>query len=33
MKLGVFISNTKSRRSKLTQEQRNVLAWLGVEWA
>ncbi|WP_326675034.1 hypothetical protein [Streptomyces sp. NBC_01237] len=33
VKLGVFISNTKSRRSKLTQEQRNVLAWLGVEWA
>ncbi|MEE1792759.1 helicase [Streptomyces sp. BE308] len=33
MKLGVFISNTKSRRSKLAQEQRSVLARLGVEWA
>lgn len=33
VKLGVFISNTKSRRDKLTPEQRQVLAELGVEWA
>ncbi|MER5988887.1 Helicase associated domain protein [Streptomyces sp. NPDC001787] len=33
VKLGVFISNTKSRRDRLTPEQREVLAGLGVEWA
>ncbi|MCX4966952.1 helicase associated domain-containing protein [Streptomyces sp. NBC_00654] len=33
VKLGVFISNTKSRRDKLTQEQCEALAGLGVEWA
>ncbi|MCX4970910.1 helicase [Streptomyces sp. NBC_00654] len=33
MKLGVFISNTRSRRDRLTQEHREVLAGLGVEWA
>ncbi|MGY3685063.1 helicase [Streptomyces sp. NBC_00654] len=33
MKLGVCISNTKSRRDRLTQEQREVLAGLGMEWA
>ncbi|MCX4967116.1 helicase associated domain-containing protein [Streptomyces sp. NBC_00654] len=33
VKLGVFISNTKSRRDKLTQEPHQALAGLGVEWA
>nr|WP_107468227.1 helicase [Streptomyces sp. TSRI0281] len=30
MKLGVFISDTKSRRERLTPEQRDVLADLEV---
>ncbi|MER6112973.1 DEAD/DEAH box helicase [Streptomyces hirsutus] len=33
VKLGVWVSNTKSRRDKLTQEQREALRKLGVEWA
>ncbi|MFF5721277.1 Helicase associated domain protein [Streptomyces buecherae] len=33
VKLGVWISNTKSRRDKLTTEQRAALAELGVKWA
>jgi superfamily II DNA or RNA helicase len=33
VKLGVWISNTKTRRDKLTAEQRAALAELGVEWA
>lgn len=33
VKLGVWISNTKSRRDKLTQEQLDALAKLGVQWA
>ncbi|WP_443074882.1 helicase associated domain-containing protein [Streptomyces sp. NBC_01431] len=33
VKLGVWISNTKSRRDKLTPEQRAALAELGVDWA
>ncbi|WP_206508041.1 DEAD/DEAH box helicase [Streptomyces chrestomyceticus] len=33
VKLGVWISNTKTRRDKLTPEQRTVLAELGPEWA
>ncbi|NGO13125.1 DEAD/DEAH box helicase family protein [Streptomyces sp. HC44] len=33
VKLGVWISNTKSRRDKLTQEQLNALRELGVTWA
>nr|WP_226599052.1 helicase associated domain-containing protein [Streptomyces violascens] len=33
MKLGVWITNTKSRRDKLTPEQRAQLAELGLEWA
>ncbi|MEU6347519.1 helicase [Streptomyces sp. NPDC046977] len=33
MRLGVWYSNTKSRRDKLTPEQRTALAHLGVEWA
>ncbi|MEU6370302.1 Helicase associated domain protein [Streptomyces sp. NPDC046931] len=32
-KLGVWISNTRARRDKLTAEQRAALAELGVEWA
>ncbi|MFJ6565648.1 Helicase associated domain protein [Streptomyces sp. NPDC091412] len=33
VKLGVWISNTKSRRDKLTAEQGNALRELGMEWA
>ncbi|MFJ1998041.1 helicase associated domain-containing protein [Streptomyces asiaticus] len=33
VRLGVFISNTRSRRDKLTEPQRTALAELGVEWA
>ncbi|WP_217246157.1 DEAD/DEAH box helicase [Streptomyces sp. AC602_WCS936] len=33
VKLGVWLSNTKSRRDKLTTEQRAALAALGMEWA
>ncbi|MCM3812878.1 Helicase associated domain protein [Streptomyces sp. DR7-3] len=33
VRLGVFMSNTKSRRDKLTTAQRAALAELGVEWA
>ncbi|MFI2241082.1 DEAD/DEAH box helicase [Streptomyces chrestomyceticus] len=33
VKLGVWLSNTKSRRDKLTEEQRAMLAELGLEWA
>ncbi|MFS0696739.1 Helicase associated domain protein [Streptomyces nitrosporeus] len=33
VKLGVWISNTKSRRDRLDQEQRAALAALGMEWA
>jgi superfamily II DNA or RNA helicase len=33
VRLGVWVSNTKSRRDKLTPEQRAVLTELGVEWA
>lgn len=33
VKLGVWVSNTKARRDKLTQEQLNALRELGVEWA
>ncbi|MFC4508269.1 MULTISPECIES: DEAD/DEAH box helicase [Streptomyces] len=33
VKLGVWISNTKTRRDKLAQEQRAALTELGVEWA
>lgn len=32
-KLGVWISNTKTRRDKLTQDQRTALAELGIDWA
>ncbi|WTE90432.1 helicase [Streptomyces sp. NBC_01614] len=33
MKLGVFLSNTKSRRAKLTADKLRQLADLGLEWA
>jgi superfamily II DNA or RNA helicase len=33
VKLGVWISNTKTRRDKLTQEQLDALRELGMEWA
>lgn len=33
VKLGVWVSNTKSRRDKLVPEQRAALRELGVEWA
>ncbi|MFJ3214256.1 DEAD/DEAH box helicase [Streptomyces flaveolus] len=33
VKLGVWVSNTKSRRDKLTQEQLAALRELGVDWA
>jgi hypothetical protein len=32
-RLGVWISNTKSRRDKLTEPQRAALAELGIDWA
>ncbi|MGN0119452.1 MAG: helicase associated domain-containing protein, partial [Streptomyces albidoflavus] len=32
-KLGVWISNTRSRREKLTGPQRAALAALGIGWA
>ncbi|MFD9224965.1 helicase associated domain-containing protein [Streptomyces sp. NPDC060064] len=32
-RLGVWVSNTKSRRDKLTDPQRAALAELGMEWA
>ncbi|MEU9298593.1 Helicase associated domain protein [Streptomyces sp. NPDC048266] len=33
VKLGVWVSNTKSRRDKLTQAQLDALRELGMEWA
>ncbi|MDQ0390110.1 hypothetical protein J2S54_006930 [Streptomyces sp. DSM 42143] len=33
IKLGVWVSNTKARRDKLTGEQLAALAELGVNWA
>ncbi|MGW6953097.1 Helicase associated domain protein [Streptomyces xanthophaeus] len=33
VKLGIWVSNTKTRRDKLTQEQLDALRRLGVEWA
>ncbi|MFV5998901.1 hypothetical protein ACNPQM_42950 [Streptomyces sp. NPDC056231] len=32
-KLGIWYSNTKSRRDKLTAEQLDALRKRGVEWA
>ncbi|WP_406723488.1 Helicase associated domain protein [Streptomyces sp. GD-15H] len=33
VKLGVWVSNTKTRRDKLTQEQLDAIRELGVDWA
>lgn len=33
VKLGVWLSNTKTRRDKLAQEQLDALRELGVDWA
>lgn len=33
VKLGVWVSNTKSRRDKLTAEQLDALRKLGMQWA
>jgi hypothetical protein len=33
VKLGVWLSNTRTRRDKLTAEQRAALRELGVKWA
>jgi hypothetical protein len=33
IRLGVFLSNTKSRRDKLTEPQRTALTQLGIDWA
>ncbi|MGQ4389173.1 helicase associated domain-containing protein [Streptomyces sp. SAS_270] len=33
VKLGVFLSNSKSRRAKLTADKLHALAALGLEWA
>ncbi|QWB28043.1 Helicase associated domain protein [Streptomyces koelreuteriae] len=33
VKLGVWVSNTKSRRDKLAQDQLDALRELGIEWA
>jgi Helicase associated domain len=33
VKLGVWVSNTRARRDKLTEEQLDALRELGVEWA
>jgi hypothetical protein len=33
LKLGVWYSNTKSRRDKLTEPQRTALTELGIDWA
>jgi hypothetical protein len=33
VKLGVFLSNTKSKRAKLTPDKLQLLAELGLEWA
>ncbi|MFD0431995.1 Helicase associated domain protein [Streptomyces zhihengii] len=31
--LGVWVSNTRSRRAGLSEEQRSRLAALGIDWA
>ncbi|ALO05668.1 hypothetical protein AQF52_0066 [Streptomyces venezuelae] len=33
VRLGVFLSNSKSRRAKLTPDKLQQLADLGLEWA
>ncbi|MFJ3576040.1 helicase associated domain-containing protein [Streptomyces rubiginosohelvolus] len=32
-RLGTWISNTRTRRNKLTDQQRERLAALGIDWA
>ncbi|MGW4823104.1 hypothetical protein ACWEP4_30015 [Streptomyces sp. NPDC004227] len=33
VRLGVFLSNTQTRRAKLTTDKLQALAGLGLEWA
>ncbi|MGW6290506.1 helicase associated domain-containing protein [Streptomyces sp. NPDC055107] len=33
VRLGTWISNTRSRREKLTDQQREQLTALGIDWA
>ncbi|WP_327129994.1 hypothetical protein [Streptomyces sp. NBC_01727] len=33
VRLGVFLSNHKNRRHRLTQQQLTALAALGIDWA
>lgn len=33
VKLGVFLSNSKTRRAKLSADKLQALAALGLEWA
>ncbi|WP_392957707.1 hypothetical protein [Streptomyces sp. LN245] len=33
VKLGVFLSNSKSRRAKMTVDKLRALAGLGLDWA
>ncbi|NEB53270.1 hypothetical protein G3I48_13390 [Streptomyces griseus] len=33
VRLGTWISNTRTRRNKLTDQQREQLAALGIDWA
>ncbi|MFB6986104.1 hypothetical protein [Streptomyces sp. NPDC056304] len=33
VKLGVFLSNQKNRRDRLTEDQLTALANLGLDWA
>ncbi|MFJ6637033.1 helicase associated domain-containing protein [Streptomyces sp. NPDC091376] len=33
VRLGVWLTNTRSRRTRLTPEQRTQLANLGIHWA
>ncbi|WP_435604995.1 helicase associated domain-containing protein [Streptomyces bacillaris] len=33
VRLGTWISNTRTRRDKLTDQQREQLAALGIDWA
>ncbi|WP_216725863.1 hypothetical protein [Streptomyces sp. NRRL S-31] len=33
MKLGVFLANSKTRRARLTTDQLQQLAALGLDWA
>jgi hypothetical protein len=33
VRLGIWVSNTKTRRDQLSDDQRAALAELGIEWA